>query len=163
MNDITIKYLADCPEQLDTLAAWHHTEWQHLNPDDTVKKRMERMRTHVAYRQVPVTLVAFDGDTVLGSASLVECDMHEHRELSPWLASVYVDPPHRGRGVGSMLVRQVTAEARQLGFAEFYLFTPDREQFYTRLGWQLHERTTFRGLDVVIMKLDLTKQDGPVD
>ena len=72
------------------------------------------------------------------------------------LASVYVDPPHRDKGVGSQLVQHVMTEARQLGFAEMYLFTPDREQFYTRLGWRVHERTTFRGVDVVIMALDLT-------
>ena len=65
-----IEYLADFPDFLETLARWHHEEWHHLNPGDTVEKRQARMRAHLVKRQIPTTFVALDGDTLLGSACL---------------------------------------------------------------------------------------------
>ena len=37
--------------------------------------------------------VATCEQTVIGTASLIECDMETHPEWSPWLASVYVAAP----------------------------------------------------------------------
>ncbi len=150
-----IEYLADDLDCLETLAGWHHAEWHHLNPGDTVEKRQGRMRAHLAKRQIPTTFVAFDGDTLLGSACLLADDMHQHRDLTPWLASVFVAPEHRGGGVGSALVRRVVEEARALGVETLYLYTPDREGFYARMGWSVLERTEYMGVEVVIMSIRL--------
>ena len=60
-----IEYLADHPDRLETLARWHHEEWHHLNPGDTVENRRARMRAHLAKRQIPTTFVALDGGTLL--------------------------------------------------------------------------------------------------
>ncbi len=151
-----IEYLADHPDRLETLAQWHHEEWRHLNPGDTVEKREVRMRAHLAKRQIPTTFVAFDGDTLLGSACLLADDMHQYRDLTPWLASVFVAPEHRGGGVGSALVQRVVEEARALDVKTLYLYTPDRESFYARMGWLVLERTEYMGVKVVIMSITLS-------
>ena len=151
-----IEYLADFPDYLATLAQWHHEEWHHLNPGDTVEKRQARMRAHLAKRQIPTTFVTLDGDTLLGSACLLADDMHQHRDLTPWLASVFVALDHRGEGVGSALVRRVVEEARALGVETLYLYTPDRERLYARMGWSVLERTEYMDVHVVIMSIDLT-------
>ena len=151
-----IEYLADHPDRLETLALWHHEEWHDLNPGDTVAQRRARMRAHLAKRQIPTTFVALDGDTLLGSACLLADDMHQHRDLTPWLASVFVAPEHRGGGVGRALVGRVVEEARALGVETLYLYTPDRERFYARMGWSALERTEYMGVKVVIMSIRLT-------
>ena len=151
-----IEYLADHPDCLETLAQWHHEEWHQLNPGDTVEKRQTRMRAHLVKRQIPTTFVALDGDALLGSACLLADDMHQHRDLTPWLASVFVALEHRGAGVGTALVRRVAEEARALGVETLYLYTPDRERFYARMGWSVLERTEYMDVQVVIMSLELT-------
>ena len=65
-----IEYLADYPDCLQALARWHHEEWHHLNPGDTIEKRQARMRAHLVKRQIPTTFVALDGGTLQGSACL---------------------------------------------------------------------------------------------
>lgn len=150
-----IEYLADNPSFLETLARWHHEEWSHFDPADTLQKRIGRMQAHLGRLQIPTTFVALDGDAVLGSAALVADDMHRLRDLTPWLASVFVTPEHRNRGVGSAVVRRVVEEAQALGVERLYLFTPDRERLYARLGWSVSERTEYMGLSVVIMELPL--------
>jgi N-acetylglutamate synthase-like GNAT family acetyltransferase len=79
-------------------------------------------------------------------------------DLSPWLASVYVDPPFRNRGIGASLVQRVAQEARTLGFPTLYLFTPDRAAFYANLGWQVVERDEWNGCQVTVMELKLNQE-----
>jgi hypothetical protein len=41
-----------------------------------------------------------------------------------------------------------------LGVAHLYLFTtPDKRGFYARLGWELVERTHYRGYPQIVMVL----------
>jgi N-acetylglutamate synthase-like GNAT family acetyltransferase len=99
--------------------------------------------------------VALSGGIVMGSSSLVACDMDSHRDLSPWLSSLYVIPIYRSRGVGSALVHRVIKEAEALGVETLYLFTPNWEAFYIRLGWSTVERTEYRGFEVAIMVFEI--------
>lgn len=152
--DAHIEYLADCPAVLETLAAWHHGEWAAMNPGDTLDKRCARLRAHLQKRAIPTTFVALTGQAPLGSASLVDCDLHSHSSVGPWLASVFVAPAQRHRGLGRQLVRRVVQEAADLGVPRLYLFTPDREQFYAHMGWVVHERTHYLDRPVVIMAIE---------
>lgn len=88
---------------------------------------------------------------LVGSASIIDYDMDDRTELTPWLASVFVAPEQRRRGVGGDLVRHVMDRARHAGIATLYLFTPDRQRFYQRLGWHELEQTRYRGYPVTIM------------
>ena len=81
--------------------------------------------------------------------------MDTHMDLSPWLASLYVIPIYRSRGVGSALVHRVIKEAEALGVETLYSFTPDREGFYIRLGWSTVERIEYRGYGVAIMVFEI--------
>lgn len=151
-----IEYLADHPELIPILAEWHHLQWHHYNPGDTVVRRAGRMQAHLDRRQVPLTFVALDGETLLGSAALEVFDMHDRTDLTPWLASVYVAPAHRRQGVGNALVQQVVTKARALGIDILYLFTPDQEAWYAKMGWKVLERTEYMGHSAVIMSLSLS-------
>src|SRR5690242_15674592 len=91
-------------EHIEQLAQWHFAQWGPFNPANTVECRVERLQGHLDAGSVPQTFVAVDGDQLLGSASLVAADLPSRGDLSPWLASVYVDPPFRNRGIGAALV-----------------------------------------------------------
>jgi predicted N-acetyltransferase YhbS len=154
---IQYKYLADYPSSIPTLAQWHHTQWSYLDVGVSASDRAVALGKH-GKAQVPTTVVALSGDQLLGSASLIDHDMDSRMELSPWLASVYVDPPYRTRGIGSTLVRRIVVEAQALGFERLYLFTPDKERFYARLGWSVLERTNYRGYAQIVMVLHIPPQ-----
>ena len=140
---------------IPTLAGWHYGQWAYLNPESSVEHRISSLKDELHADGIPVTYVAVSKDTLLGSASLVPHDMHTRMDLSPWLASVFVAPEHRNRGVGSALIDHVAKEAGKLGYQTIYLFTPDREAFYKRLGWTFFERTEYRGHPVPIMMLNI--------
>ena len=75
--------------------------------------------------------------------------------MSPWLASVFVSPENRGKGVGSKLVIRVMEKAKEAGIPVLYLFTPDKEGFYQKLGWQTISKEAYRGQLVTVMQVNL--------
>lgn len=145
--------LKERPEFIPTLAEWHHNQWAPLNPGGSIEKRIASLEAESD--DIPKTFVAVSGGAVLGSASLVEHDMHTRMDLSPWLASVYVAAEHRRKGIGAALVGRVVEEAVTLRHRTIYLFTLDQEKLYASLGWSPLEETEFEGHRVTIMKLDI--------
>jgi predicted N-acetyltransferase YhbS len=151
-----IQYLADGPQHIPALAAWHYAQWGELNPANDAAARIERFQKHLQKSAIPTTFVACNGDELLGSASLVTSDLDMRPQLTPWLASVFVAPAARNQGVGAAIVQRVMAEARAVGVPRLHLFTLDREAFYTRLGWQLLERAIYRDHEIAIMAVDFS-------
>jgi len=150
-----IDFLANHPTHIPLLAAWQHAMWGELDPMATVQGRIDRLRSHTGCPAIPTTVIAFEGETLFGSASLVENDLRTYPHLSPFLASVYVAEPYRRRGIASALVRRIMDEAQQLGAAKLYLITPDQQALYGRLGWQSLQEVDYRGELVTIMVAQL--------
>ncbi len=151
---MNIAHLTDYPQYIPTLAAWHHAQWGHLNPGSTAASRAERLRQQLACAGIPTTLIAVEDNALLGSASLVENDLTTHPQLMPFLASVYVAPAYRHRGIASMLVQRIMDQAQQLGLPMLYLITPDQQQLYARLGWSVLEEVQYRGELVTLMAVN---------
>jgi GNAT superfamily N-acetyltransferase len=154
-QQIAISPLKNHRHCIPELARWHNAEWGALNPGETLESRRARLETHAGNRSLPLTWVALEQGRLLGSASLVPNDMETRPQLRPWLASVFVLPPARGRGIGSLLVQHIESQARAAGFPRIFLFTPDRESFYQRLGWRLREIVEYQKTTVRLMELEL--------
>ncbi len=137
---VRIEYLADHPEWLPVIASWIFEEWWRANPANSIAMVEGRLSEAMNRDKLPLTLIAFSGSTPVGTASLVRHDMESRKDLSPWLAAVYVLPAYRGNGIGSHLVRKAVERARELGIDTLYLFTSGKEELYSRLGWSVLER-----------------------
>lgn len=172
---------AEALAHLPMLARWHHAEWAPLFPGWTEDDALAELRasahatvddvdvsTHAD--AVPMTLVALrspatpaaisasghDAD-LLGSISLIAEDSPELRAFDgPWLASLFVAPAARGRGLGEALVRALVAHAARSGLARIRLFTPKHRAFYERLGWRFDARASSGGEAVDVMSIALT-------
>jgi GNAT superfamily N-acetyltransferase len=151
-----IDYLADHPAFIPELARFHFAEWSCLRPGEPLEGRTQRLRASCGHGSIPTVLVAFDGAILLGSAMLTAHDMDTRMDFSPWLAGVFVVTEHRRKGIGSALVGRIVEGAKALGVPRLYLYTPKAERLYASLGWNVLERTTYRDMRVVIMRLDLT-------
>jgi len=147
-----IDYLADHPDLAPLLAEWHYREWAELLPEWSLTQAVADLKSHTGRRQVPTTLVALEDGQAVGSASLLETDLDGWDHLTPWVASVFVVPQRRGRGVGRQLLGRAVEEAAALRIAVVYLFTAGQEAYYQRLGWESWRRTEHHGREVVIMR-----------
>jgi len=101
--------------------------------------------------RVLASLIALEGDAVLGCVHLIDNDDPSLTELYPWMAAMVVVPERRGQGIGSMLVRALMREAKAMGFEQLW-FGTDGPGFYERLGAVKH---LAKGRDFWIMRLPL--------
>jgi predicted N-acetyltransferase YhbS len=102
--------------------------------------------------RVPIAFVALgDDDGIVGTASLIFDDL-EGDPRNPWLASVYVPPEHRKKGIASALVRTVEDAARRIGYDRLYLFTSTAPSLYAGLGWTALEQRDYRGEHIQVME-----------
>lgn len=154
---LTLEYLAQRPQFIPRLAAWHVREWQHLLPAWSVAEASAELATHTGRRVAPTTVIALIDDELAGSASLLLEDMPGTESRSPWLGSVYVAPEHRGHGTGAALVDRVVADATALGYSRIHLLTTEAEGWYLPKGWRTLERRLYAGHPAVIMGLDLNR------
>jgi N-acetylglutamate synthase-like GNAT family acetyltransferase len=154
VEEMKILDLKQVPHHLETLARWHQEEWGYFKPDKTLAERIKRMKSHLLPEFIPTTFIA-ENHELFGSASIIEHDMDTRKELTPWLAGVYVKSEFRRQGIGSTLVLYVMEQARKNKIERLYLFTPDMDAFYARLGWKIFEKTRYYGYLVTIMHVDL--------
>lgn len=143
--------LVERPDLTEQVCVWGFGEWGHLNPGQTLERRRAEVRGSLNVDRVPITFVALDeGGGIVGMASLILDDL-EGDPRNPWLASVYVPPGHRKKGIASALVRTVEQAARRIGYDRLYLFTSTAPSMYAGLGWRALEQRDYRGEHVQIM------------
>ncbi len=154
---VTLGYLCDHPDAAPVLARWHWQEWAAIIPGWSEAEALAELRTHTRRRHLPTTIVAYAGAELVGSASLLAEDMPDFPPLTPWLASVFVQPDRRGQGLGEMLARRVLEEAAALGHARVYLYTTHHAGWYARMGWRVEQAFASGGEPGVIMATDTAR------
>lgn len=149
-----IEPLSARPQWVAQLADWHHAEWGALyagawSHADALRELQEQARGE----QIPATWIARDGERLLGSVSLVVEDADELQRLGPpWMASLFVRPQARGRGIGAALVRHAVAVAAALAVPQLRLFTTEHANWYRGLGWQDERADLVGGHPVQVMR-----------
>ena len=136
----TISDLRQCPEFFDIVADRIWQAWWKAggHPLDYISGRL---RENMNATPIPFALVAHDGKSFLGTASVIASDLPERPQLTPWVAAVWVEAQARRRVVGSALLNRATRDCFALKVARAYLCArPRRTAFYQRLGWSSIER-----------------------
>jgi len=89
-----------------------HYEGSDALPADRVLPKLERW---FSANNDTRLLVAVDGESVLGFATLVPLFPAGNLNVSMFIKDLYVAADARGRGIGEALMRRSAAEARRLG------------------------------------------------
>jgi N-acetylglutamate synthase-like GNAT family acetyltransferase len=146
-----IIYLAERPGIINTIARWLYDEFYYLIPGKSIDYVIESLQGRLNYDKVPLSIVALNNNEILGTVSLKIDDMDICENLTPWLASLFVNKVYRDNGIGTLLVKSIQEIARHLGYEELFLYTPGASEFYRRIGWITLEELKYKSKDVVIM------------
>jgi predicted N-acetyltransferase YhbS len=151
-SDARIEPLGDHPDLVALICEWHLREF---DPTGDMDFWLRTRTREVRQGGVPCAWIAFADQEPIGSVSLVESNMDTRKDLTPWLAALFVVPEHRGRGIGTALVRRCEREAAMAGFARLYLYTTGVE-YYRRLQWVVLAEEVYEGSPWTIMGKDLS-------
>jgi GNAT superfamily N-acetyltransferase len=141
----------------EQLARWHVKEWQNVFPEWTVQDAVAEFNTQLLFSELPATWLAFKDDVLIGSISALLEDAAELNDIAgPWLASFYIVPECRGKGIGQLLMNAAEQAVKMLGYQQWYLFTPHHESYYAKQGWALKEIRQLHNEQVAVMVQTLT-------
>lgn len=146
------------PECGDDIARLLHSEWSDLENWASVEQIGERLRQRNQPGRHSVTLVACAPDNhLMATASIIEYELNDDPRRRYWLGEVFTALNWRGRGVGSALVKACIARAKAARLGELWLYTPDQQALYQRLGWYEVEQRDIAGerVSVMVLRLDL--------
>jgi N-acetylglutamate synthase-like GNAT family acetyltransferase len=117
-------------------------EFSYLTGEETIEDYLSRQKKYVTDEPMPKSFVILDeSGNLLGTFALKLEDLSTRPDLSPWLGSVAVAVAHRLKGVGAFIVREAERMAKELGYSELYLYTPDQEAWYAKQGWNVIEHS----------------------
>ncbi|SDR11844.1 GNAT family N-acetyltransferase [Pseudovibrio sp. Tun.PSC04-5.I4] len=148
-DNLVITDLKNVPQFLEQAAQGMWLEWweEEGHPIEDV---YEELRSSLGTQTLPTTLIAHDEEQFLGMVMLVKSDMSKRPQYTPWLASLWVAPDHRGKGVGSRLAKELKTHTFSSGANQLYLFAkPSLRGFYETLGWRCIEDDV-NGVDIFI-------------
>jgi N-acetylglutamate synthase-like GNAT family acetyltransferase len=97
--------------------------------------RIQKLKAHMNRDELPTAWVAHANGQVFGTAALRVHELEGREDLTPWLGGVFVGSHFRRQGIGAALCATVEDAARSRGIQKLYLFTLDKQAWYSRMGW----------------------------
>lgn len=147
-----IEFLADKPEAISTIARWYFDQWGYLEHNNSYELTCERLAKKLNRDILPIPVIAFESNQVLGIAQLKNKEMEIFPEREYWLGGLFVDPAHRGKGIARQLCNKIIEISELKKIEELFLQTEDHNiNFYLMLGWKIVEKINYKDLNVVIM------------
>ncbi len=154
-----IDFLKNNPVFALRLAELCGNEWEHLYVDWDRAVALRELESQRADGRLPLSLVAIEGNELLGMVSLVFDDLPGYEHLNPWLASLFILPEHRSRGAGSQLVSEAEKLLVLNRVSRAYLFTESASSFFEKIGWSAMAKASSNNHPVVILTKDFSNLD----
>jgi len=153
-NDKIIVKILQRPDLAPLVADWiWEAFWQH--DGYTLEQTLEAVSGATSLSGPPQTFVLLVDGMPVGTASLDSKDLDERRDLTPWLASVFVIPKARGNGYVAHLVSAVELACRNASISTLWLHTHTAEQIYANVGWHTVDYFYHNGQRTALMQRNL--------
>jgi N-acetylglutamate synthase and related acetyltransferases len=149
---VKIEYLCENMRFVNSAAEGIYREFITSTPDTRTYEQVLETVRNCGKTELPIRLIAVVDDKCAGMVSLVDSDLIG-KCYTPWLALLFVNVQHRGRGTGRQLIERVKDIAADMGYGELYLRTEHAGKYYEKLGWQYIES----GIDELGLHTDIYK------
>lgn len=152
-----IDILYNYPEHKETVAKYIMNAF--VDEKDRNQEKMEILKAFFGSKHeslFPKTFIAIEDNKCMGTISIFENDLKGQDNLKPWLASLYVEPKFRSRGIAYELMRKVMDTVKEMGYDILYLRTENAGNYYIEHGWEfVYSTVDEKGQDTEIYKKHL--------
>lgn len=126
-----IKSIIECPERHIEFAEYVKDKWP--NVQKVVLPKIDESLS--AEDGLPLTFLLLKNDKIIGFYQLIEQEYIIRKDLSPWIAPLFIDENERGQGLGSVLLEHARKMVGQLGYTKVYI-TTDHIRYYEKYGFR---------------------------
>jgi GNAT superfamily N-acetyltransferase len=148
---VEISDLQARPEWADTIASRAWNAWW-TDSGVSLSEYRAHLDPMIEGDDIPLALVANEHERYLGSVLLIENDLDDRPQYSPWIAALWVEPEVRRNGIAAKLIEAARYEARRRGYGQCYLCaTPENSPYYLARGFEQIE-SDVSGLNVFRIK-----------
>lgn len=84
---------------------------------------------------IPQTFVLLDKDKMIGFYQFIKNEPITNKELTPWVATMFIDKKYRGQRLSEKLLIHGRKYAYKLGYSKVHLST-DHIQLYEKMGFR---------------------------
>jgi chloramphenicol 3-O-phosphotransferase/N-acetylglutamate synthase-like GNAT family acetyltransferase len=130
-KNIQIVSLHEKPELADEVIAYANQNWPPISKYFT--QVVQQVLTR--HGSLPKCFILLRNEQIIGFYSLLEQDFVERKDLSPWIATIFVDEKERGQRLCKEMLLHGRAIAGDLGFDKVYL-SSNHIQFYEKYGFK---------------------------
>jgi N-acetylglutamate synthase-like GNAT family acetyltransferase len=92
-----------------------------------------------------------EGGEFAATGSIKLRELPDHAEKQFWLGEIFVLPEYRNQGLGTRLTNVLAKHAFDHGVKSLYLYTPDKQALYMKLGWIELSESSVNGEEVTLM------------
>lgn len=163
-SSVKVKLLQHAPEHFAQVAAWHHQECERQGLQSTLAIRQQRLLLHVQHNQLPKTIIALDGNCLVGCVSLVDYTYRSDASVlipsnsaKVWMSNLFVDNDKRQQGFGNLLIEAAKKYAQDFGADELWLSAAEFTDYYHKRGWEIVRKTRLGGRPVNVMRTELAR------
>ncbi|ELC8442471.1 GNAT family N-acetyltransferase [Clostridium perfringens] len=86
-------------------------------------------------RKIPQSFVMLKGEEIIGFYQFIKNEPIRNMELTPWIATLFIDKKHRGQRLSEKLISHGRRYAHKLGYNKVYIST-DHIQLYEKMGFR---------------------------
>ena len=150
---VIIERLSEHRDLVPLVASWLQAEWPDWYGTSGKGSAHEDVLEYAgAGKTIPFGVVAFRDGVPCGFGALKNDAIPPGSDRGPWVGAGYVLPELRGQGIGALVLRALTGEARRLGFLHVYCGTSTSTSLLRREGWRELEVVPHEGAQVVVFQ-----------
>lgn len=137
---------------IEDIASVTYKAFHYLRPDETLQDRIIKYQKRVMERpdSPQAVFAGFLDETLIGTISVVDSDLADS-SLTPWLASLWVNPQYRNQGIAKRLIDYSVTNIHSYTIETVYLFTDTLADFYVKLGWTVLEKRMLHTYPITIL------------
>jgi N-acetylglutamate synthase-like GNAT family acetyltransferase len=151
-----IAALADHMHLFHNVAKMKFEEFSCFTKNEKLEDYLRRQQGYVTTQSLPKAYVVLnEAGELIGTFTLKLKDLNSRLDLSPWLDGLVVASTHRRQGTGAFIVSQAERLALESGYSKLYLYTTNKEEWYSKLGWEAIEHTFLDKFPITVMSKHL--------
>lgn len=137
------------------ISEWFSHEWPiYAGPTaESAYDKITQDTLSITNKSCFVRWVAHLDSALIGTIALTEDDgLEGYQHYTPWVSGLYIASSVRSQGYGQKLLKLAAQQAQNHHISKLYLYTPNHQEWYQRLGWEMLEKAYYHGYPVSLMQ-----------